>query len=75
MMFRFVRQAPIEIDAHNPNIVYHGSQYVHRTIGEIMATVPGMLDRLGKFTIAAFNASSKPEQSIAPDLGEAEPTP
>ena len=32
MLFRFVRQAPIEIDAHNPNIVYHGSQYVHRTI-------------------------------------------
>jgi photosystem II stability/assembly factor-like uncharacterized protein len=32
MMFRFVRQAPIEIDAHNPNIVYHGSQFVHRTI-------------------------------------------
>jgi photosystem II stability/assembly factor-like uncharacterized protein len=32
MMFRFVRQAPIEIDAHNPNIVYHGSQYVHRTM-------------------------------------------
>ena len=32
MMFRFVRQSPIEIDAHNPNIVYHGSQYVHKTI-------------------------------------------
>ena len=32
MMFRFVRQAPIEVDAHNPNIVYHGSQYVHRSI-------------------------------------------
>ena len=32
MMFRFVRQAPIEIDAHNPGIVYHGSQYVHKTI-------------------------------------------
>ncbi len=32
MMFRFVRQSPIEIDAHNPNIVYHGSQFVHRTI-------------------------------------------
>jgi photosystem II stability/assembly factor-like uncharacterized protein len=32
MMFRFVRQAPIEIDAHNPNIVYHGSQYVHRSL-------------------------------------------
>ena len=31
MMFRFVRQAPIEIDAHNPSVVYHGSQYVHRT--------------------------------------------
>jgi len=32
MMFRFVRQSPIEIDAHNPNIVYHGSQYVHKTV-------------------------------------------
>ena len=32
MMFRFVRQSPIEIDAHNPSIVYHGSQYVHKTI-------------------------------------------
>jgi photosystem II stability/assembly factor-like uncharacterized protein len=32
MLYRFVRQAPIEIDAHNPSIVYHGSQYVHRTI-------------------------------------------
>jgi photosystem II stability/assembly factor-like uncharacterized protein len=32
MMFRFVRQSPIEIDAHNPGIVYHGSQFVHKTI-------------------------------------------
>jgi photosystem II stability/assembly factor-like uncharacterized protein len=32
MMYRFVRQSPIEIDAHNPNIVYHGSQFVHKTI-------------------------------------------
>ncbi len=32
MMFRFVRQSPIEIDAHNPSVVYHGSQYVHKTI-------------------------------------------
>ena len=32
MMFRFVRQAPIEIDAHNPAIVYAGSQFVHKTI-------------------------------------------
>ena len=27
-----MRQAPIEVDAHNPNIVYHGSQYVHKSI-------------------------------------------
>jgi photosystem II stability/assembly factor-like uncharacterized protein len=32
MMFRFVRQSPIEVDAHNPNIVYHGSQFVHRSV-------------------------------------------
>ncbi|HEX3646534.1 MAG TPA: hypothetical protein VHT95_13060 [Vicinamibacterales bacterium] len=32
MMYRFVRQSPIEIDAHNPSIVYHGSQFVHKTI-------------------------------------------
>jgi photosystem II stability/assembly factor-like uncharacterized protein len=31
MRYRFVRQAPIEISPHNPSIVYHGSQYVHRT--------------------------------------------
>ncbi len=31
MMFRFVRQAPIEVDPHNPHIVYHGSQYLHKT--------------------------------------------
>ena len=32
MMFRFVRQAPIEIDARNPAVVYHGSQFVHKSI-------------------------------------------
>src|SRR6478672_5760330 len=32
MIYRFVRQSPIEVDAHNPNIVYHGSQYVHKSI-------------------------------------------
>lgn len=32
MKFRFVRQAPIEVSPHNPNVVYHGSQYLHRTI-------------------------------------------
>ncbi|MGE5244806.1 MAG: VPS10 domain-containing protein [Betaproteobacteria bacterium] len=29
--YRFVRQAPIEIDPFNPKVVYHGSQYVHKT--------------------------------------------
>jgi photosystem II stability/assembly factor-like uncharacterized protein len=32
MRYRFVRQAPIEVDPHNPKVVYHGSQYVHKTI-------------------------------------------
>jgi hypothetical protein len=31
MMLRFVRQAPLEIDAHNPSIVYAGSQFVHKS--------------------------------------------
>jgi hypothetical protein len=31
MRYRFVRQAPIEISPQNPNIVYHGSQFVHKT--------------------------------------------
>jgi photosystem II stability/assembly factor-like uncharacterized protein len=31
MRYRFVRQAPIEISPQNPNIVFHGSQYVHKT--------------------------------------------
>lgn len=29
--YRFVRQAPIEVDPFNPKVVYHGSQYVHKT--------------------------------------------
>ena len=32
MRYRFVRQAPIEISPQNPRVVYHGSQFVHRTI-------------------------------------------
>jgi photosystem II stability/assembly factor-like uncharacterized protein len=32
MRYRFVRQAPIEVDPHDPRIVYHGSQYVHKTV-------------------------------------------
>ncbi len=31
MKFRFVRQAPIEVDPHNPKVVYHGSQFLHKT--------------------------------------------
>jgi photosystem II stability/assembly factor-like uncharacterized protein len=31
MKFRFVRQAPIEVDPHNPHVVYHGSQFLHKT--------------------------------------------
>ena len=29
--YRFQRVAPIEVSPHDPNVVYHGSQYVHRT--------------------------------------------
>ena len=32
MKFRFVRQAPIEVDPRNPLVVYHGSQFLHKTI-------------------------------------------
>lgn len=32
--FRFQRVAPIEISPHDPNTVYHGSQFVHRTRDE-----------------------------------------
>lgn len=30
--YRFQRVAPIEISPHNPDVVYHGSQYVHKTV-------------------------------------------
>lgn len=29
--YRFQRVAPIEVSPHDPDVVYHGSQYVHRT--------------------------------------------
>jgi hypothetical protein len=32
MKFRFVRQSPIEVDPHNPKVVYHGSQFLHKTM-------------------------------------------
>lgn len=34
MKYRFQRVAPIEISPHDPSVIYHGSQYVHRTTDE-----------------------------------------
>ena len=34
LTFRFQRVAPIEISPHDPNVVYMGSQFVHRTVDE-----------------------------------------
>ena len=32
--YRFQRVVPIEVDPHDPGVIYHGSQYVHRTTDE-----------------------------------------
>ncbi len=32
--FRFQRTVPIEVSPHDPNMVYHGSQYVHKTVDD-----------------------------------------
>jgi photosystem II stability/assembly factor-like uncharacterized protein len=32
--YRFQRVVPIEVSPHDPNIVYHGSQFVHKTTDE-----------------------------------------
>ncbi len=32
--YRFQRVVPIEVSPHDPNTVYHGSQFVHKTIDE-----------------------------------------
>ena len=34
LAFRFQRVAPIHVSPHDPNVVYHCSQYVHRTKDE-----------------------------------------
>ncbi len=41
LKFRFQRVAPITVSPHDPNVVYHGSQYLHRTTdgGENWATI------------------------------------
>ncbi len=34
MRYRFVRSSPFEVSPHDSRVVYHGSQYVHRTSDE-----------------------------------------
>jgi photosystem II stability/assembly factor-like uncharacterized protein len=34
LIYRFQRVSPIEVSPHDPNVVYHGSQYVHRSTDE-----------------------------------------
>ncbi|MDY7394109.1 hypothetical protein UMM65_02570 [Aureibaculum sp. 2210JD6-5] len=36
LKYRFQRVAPIHVSRHNPDVVYHGSQYVHKTINDGM---------------------------------------
>ncbi|WP_405566988.1 WD40/YVTN/BNR-like repeat-containing protein [Polaribacter sp. Asnod6-C07] len=41
LKYRFQRVAPIHVSPHNPDVVYHGSQYLHKTVndGEIWETI------------------------------------
>jgi photosystem II stability/assembly factor-like uncharacterized protein len=32
--YRFQRVAPIHVSPHDPNVIYHGSQYLHKTTNE-----------------------------------------
>lgn len=34
LKFRFQRVSPIHVSPHNPNVVYHASQYLHKTTDE-----------------------------------------
>ena len=34
LVYRFQRVSPIHVSPHDPNVVYHASQYVHRTTNE-----------------------------------------
>ena len=34
MPYRFQRTSPIEISQHNPDVIYHASQYLHKTMDE-----------------------------------------
>lgn len=41
LKYRFQRVAPIHVSPHNPDVVYHGSQYLHKTTtdGQIWETI------------------------------------
>lgn len=41
LKYRFQRVAPIHVSPHNPDVIYHGSQYVHKTVteGEVWETI------------------------------------
>lgn len=41
LKYRFQRVAPIHVSPHNPDVVYHGSQFLHKTIndGEVWMTI------------------------------------
>ena len=41
LKYRFQRTVPIEVSPHNPDVVYHGSQFVHKTSnkGELWETI------------------------------------
>ncbi len=51
LKYRFQRVSPIYVSSHNPNVVYHGSQYLHKTTndgvtwetisGDLTANEPG----------------------------------
>ena len=34
LKYRFQRVAPIHVSPHNPDVVYHGSQFLHKTIND-----------------------------------------
>jgi len=34
LKYRFQRVAPIHVSPHNPNVVYHGSQFLHKTVND-----------------------------------------
>ena len=34
LKYRFQRVAPIHVSPHNPDVVYHGSQYLHKTVND-----------------------------------------